>query len=154
MRVGEELTLWRLFHDTIHTVNLGDYSASQVDAWSPSERDQQQWTERMQMISPFVVELDGEIIGYSDVQADGLVDHMFVHKDWQRRGVATCLMGEIVKRAAALNLKILSAHVSITARPFFEAHGFLVEQKQTVTQGDGVTLTNFLMRRALSAGDE
>ena len=42
----------------------------------------------------------------------------------------------------------LSTHASLTARPFFEAHGFavVVEQHPVLR---GVALTNFVMRRDL-----
>ena len=34
--------LWRLFHATVRSVNLADYSAQQVAAWSPENRDMDQ----------------------------------------------------------------------------------------------------------------
>ena len=35
-------------------------------------------------------------------------------------------------------------NVSITARPFFEKHGYNIEKEQTVSVGD-IEMTNFLM---------
>lgn len=29
----------RLFRDTVHTVNVADYTAEQLDAWAPSDID-------------------------------------------------------------------------------------------------------------------
>ena len=148
MRENEADQLWHLFHDTVRSVNVGDYSEAQVAAWSPEDRDMAQWRERMIEISPFVA-LDGNTIaGYSDVQDSGLIDHLFVHKNWQGRGVARALMAEVFKRAELLSLSELHAFVSITARPMFERYGFVVERENEVDMG-GVVLTNYVMRRPL-----
>ena len=140
--------LWHLFHNTVHSVNVGDYSEAQVAAWSPEDRDMSQWRERMMEISPFVAIDDNTIVGYSDLQPDGLIDHLFVHKNWQGRGVAGALMAEIFKRVEALGLSEMHAFVSITARPMFEHYGFVVERENQVDM-DGVVLTNYVMRCAL-----
>ncbi|MFT7652650.1 MAG: putative acetyltransferase [Limisphaerales bacterium] len=148
MFTGEEAALWALFHATIHSVNAKHYSPQQLAAWSPKDRDMAQWAKRMQSVAPFVVVAADEIVGFSDLQADGLVDFMFVHTAWQGRGVATLLMSEIEKRAADLELSNLYAHVSVTARPFFESQGFEVEHEQSV-RANGVSLSNFYMIRNL-----
>ena len=148
MRAGEETQLWELFHGTVRSINLRDYSEEQVAAWSPQDRDMAAWAERMQQIHPFVVVCRDQIVGYSDLQDDGLVDHLFVHRDWQGRGVASVLMNEVERRAESKALKSLYAHVSLTARPLFERRGFQVEKENRVMMGS-VELINFLMRRQL-----
>lgn len=148
MQPGEERQLWQLFHETIRSVNLGDYTQAQVEAWSPEDRDMQVWSQRMQEIRPFVATHEDEILGYSDVQEDGLIDHLFVHHAWQGRGVATALMDEVERRADLMGLKHLHAHVSITARPLFTKRGFDVVRENRV-EANGVTMTNFLMQRSL-----
>lgn len=37
----------RLFHDTVHEVNIGDYSQSQVNAWAPENSDRHLWLTRL-----------------------------------------------------------------------------------------------------------
>ena len=149
MRAGEEHKLWQLFHDTIHRVNTSDYGPEQIEAWSPADRDPTQWAERMQKVAPFCAVMADEIVGFSDLQADGLVDFMFVHHAYQGQGVANALMAEIKRRAAKRGIAELYAHVSITAKPFFARHGFRVVAEQTVRMGEGedeVVLQNYLMR--------
>ena len=146
MRDGEEPLLWQLFHTTIHTVNAADYSPAQIQAWSPADRDPIAWRARMQSVKPFVAVIDDEIVGFSDVQDDGLVDFMFVAHDRQGRGIAAALMQEVERRARLLGLESLYAHVSATAKPFFSRRGFAVENEQRVVIND-VELTNYLMRR-------
>lgn len=147
LKPGEEGALWALFHDTVHRVNSADYSPAQVDAWAPADMDPDAWAKKMRAIRPFVAVVDDDIVGYSDLQPNGLIDHFFVHHRWQGRGVGRLLMSEIERRASELGLRQLETHASITARPFFEAFGFeaVAEQAPVVR---GVRLTNFLMRRA------
>ena len=149
-RPGEEEELWQLFHNTIRNVNTRDYTEEQVRVWAPDTVDPDKWRRRIEGINPFVVVEDDMIVGYSDLQTSGLIDHFFVHHEHQRRGVGSRLMTAIHEEAERLELDQLHSHVSITARPFYEAHGFHVEKEQTVEDG-GLTFRNFLMRKQLTA---
>ncbi len=140
--------LWQLFHETVHLVNRQDYSPLQLAAWAPSEIDMTRWIARMEQTRPFVVVVDEQLTGFSDIQADGLIDMFYVDHRWQRKGIGRKLFAEIHHRATQMKLQKLHSHVSITARPFFAAHGFEVVTPQEVTI-NGVTLTNFLMRKSL-----
>ena len=145
---GAEAELWHLFHHTIHDVNSQHYTRAQLEAWSPSNYDRAFWRQKMQSLAPFVAEEDGEIFGYADLQSSGIIEHFFVHQKRQRKGVGTLLMREIECRAKSLGLSELEAHVSITARRFFESFGFSVVAEQEV-EVRGETLSNFVMRRKL-----
>lgn len=141
--------LWRLFHDTVHHVNRQDYTPEQLAAWAPDEVDLSRWALRMEGIDPLVVTAEAQIVGFSDLQSDGLVDMFYVHHLWQRKGVGSTLFTEIHRKAEQINLRELHSHVSITARPFFEVHGFEVVTSQVVTI-NGITLQNYLMQKTLS----
>jgi len=57
-------------------------------------------------------------------------------------------MKEIENRANTLKINKIFAEVSITAKPFFEAKGFIVQKEQSVVIR-GVTLTNYVMEKIL-----
>jgi len=145
---GEEPVLWELFRGTIRNVNIQDYSPAQIEAWAPADFDTEIWKKKIHSIRPFVVETDGEIVGYSDLQADGLIDHFYVHYEWQGNGVGTILMSEIERRAEESEMEILEAHVSITARGFFQRFQFKVEAEQNI-EVRGEPIRNFIMRRRI-----
>jgi putative acetyltransferase len=151
-REGEERALWDLFFQTIRTVNRGDYSAAQVKAWAPDDWDPERWKTRIAGINPFVCLHGDQIVGYADLQPSGLIDHFYVHHEWQRRGVGRALFETIEDNARALGLGELHADVSITARPFFESRGFYVAKEQVV-DARGVEMTNFHMRKELEQND-
>jgi len=154
VHLGEELLLRRLFFETVHEVNSRDYTAEQLAVWAPTEFDADAWSERIIRNQPFVcAEVDDEndtdiLAGFADVQPDGYIDQFFVHHQWQRQGVGKRLMQAIHDQAAEWGLTELVSDVSITARPFFEAWGFVVVTPQQVVR-DGVTLDNFRMRKML-----
>lgn len=149
---GEEQVLWGLFHNTIRNINVRDYTAVQIEAWAPDEYDHQKWASKITSINPFVVEHKGVTIGYADLQSTGLIDHFFVHHKHQRKGVGARLMAAIMADAHSRSIAELRAHVSITAKPFFEAYGFQVKEVRQL-QIRGQTLTNFTMRSNLPVTD-
>lgn len=149
MQPGEEHLLWELHRSTIRNINLHDYSPSQLNAWAPDNMNPDNWIAKMQSIRPFLVHKNNQIIGYSDLQTNGLIDHLFVHYQWQRHGVGQMLMTEIQNRAIAAKLLYLESHVSVTARPFFERFGFAVTKEQALFLR-GETLKNYIMRQTIT----
>ena len=80
--------LARLFYDTVHTVNAKDYSREQLDAWATGEVNLEAWNKSLQAHNTVVAEMDGQIVGFGDMDETGYLDRLYVHKDYQRRGVA------------------------------------------------------------------
>ncbi len=136
--------LRQLFFNTVRLVNTKDYSQDQVEAWAPSDYDKQVWAQHMQTLKPFIAEIDEKIVGYADLQSDGLIDHFFCHHQYQGCGIGKSLMQHILQQAHEKSMTTLYSHVSITAKPFFERFGFTVEKKQEV-EVRGQMLINFKM---------
>ncbi|MCA0176477.1 MAG: GNAT family N-acetyltransferase [Proteobacteria bacterium] len=145
---GEELALFEVFHSAIHRIACRDYSRAQINAWAPAQVDHDLWVARMRGINPFVAELEGEPVGYADVQASGYVDHFFVSGHHPRQGIGRALMATLVTEARHLRLSEMTSDVSRTAEPFFRRFGFeVVERRAPVVRG--VAVPNALMRKAL-----
>jgi len=96
----------------------------------------------------YVAIRDGELVGFSDMDAGGYLDRLYVHKDVQKQGVATALLSKLEQEARKLGLSEIRTDASITAVPFFERHGFCILQAQTV-QRRGVDLVNYKMSKRL-----
>ena len=131
----------RLFYDTVTNICTADYDEEQIVAWT-SRNNAERWRSKIQDQYFFVAETLGNIIGFASLTACGYLDMMYVHKDFQKRGVTQQLLIHIEQLAAALNLKEISSDVSITAKPFFEKHGFAIVKEQLV-ELNGITLTNY-----------
>ena len=136
IREGEEEELWELFYNTIHNVNIQDYTDAQIQAWAPDGFDRNVAINKLREIDPFVVIQDGKIIGYADIQPDGLIDHFFCHHEFQGQGVGSALFAAIDKEARDNGILEMYSNVSITARAFFEAMGFSVKKEQLIKMRD------------------
>ncbi|EOB4245219.1 N-acetyltransferase family protein [Vibrio metschnikovii] len=138
--------LWDIHFYTIRNINTRDYSQAQVEAWAPERLDLSVWERRMKGLSPFVAEIDGVIVGYTDLQANGLIDHFFCHHEYQGKGVGKALMNHVFKVGNSRGIKRYFSEVSITARPFYEHFGFKVVQAQEM-EVRGQKLRNFVMEK-------
>ncbi|MFE6995143.1 GNAT family N-acetyltransferase [Microbacterium sp. NPDC057659] len=139
----------QVFLDAVTVTAAADYSPEQIAAWArPEKRSIEEWSAAMQRLAGIVAVIDGRVAGFSDVSAEGDIDMMFVSPDFTRRGVARALLTELESRARTAGTPVLSANVSVTARPFFEHVGFSVEAEQHPVI-DGVELTNFRMMKPL-----
>ena len=88
-----------------------------------------------------IVALDNHMmIGFEDIDKTGYLDHLYVHKDYQRKGIATALCDKL---EAVVQNEIVT-HVSIAAKAFFEKRGYqTIKAQEAVRQG--IPLTNFVM---------
>jgi putative acetyltransferase len=135
-----------VFQRAIREVASRDYDAAQVAAWSQVDRDE--W-EPWRLTRPTWVAVLGEqVIGFSDLEADGHLDMMFVHPDHQGIGIASMLLLTVEEAARLQGLSRIFTEASITARPFFKKRGFVVDAQQEVTM-DAETFTNFRMHKVL-----
>ncbi len=138
--------LWDLHFYTIRNINIQDYSQDQVEAWAPERADLSVWKSVMENLSPFVAEINGEIVGYTDLQPKGLIDHFFCRHDYQGQGVGKALMTHVLNIGKQRGLERFYSEVSITARPFYEHFGFKVVKEQEI-EVRGQTLRNFVMAK-------
>ncbi len=95
-----------------------------------------------------MVIIESKIVGYGDVQNNGLIDHFFCHYKFQRKGVGSKLYSWLEKIAIEINLNKVCSEVSITARPFFLSKGFKVIEEQTLPLR-GQNLKNYKMSKQL-----
>ena len=149
-RLGDEVAIYQLFHDTVHHVNSKDYTQEQLDAWAPALPDLNLWKNSLSGNYAFVAVATGSnhIIGFADLDENGCLYRGFVHKNHQRQGVGKALLFAREARARQLGMKQLYSDVSITARPFFEKHGYAALNEQTKVIRD-VSFINYYMVKKL-----
>ena len=136
------------FRHTIHQINAQHYSQKQRDAWAPTHIDNTLWNKKIAHLSSFVCVEENKILGYSDIQKNGYINHFFCHHQHQCQGVGSALIKHIHSLAKQQGTTQLSADVSITAKPFFEIKGFKVVKKQAVPIR-GQIFVNFKMTKTL-----
>ena len=140
-----------VFVEAITQTAAADYSPAQIAAWArPEQRTVPEWDRTMQSRNSYVALLAAQIIGFSDVNSEGHIDMMLVSPRHSRRGGASALLSHLHVHAQAHGIRSLSADVSITARPFFEKHGFTVMTTHHPMTA-GVHMTNFRMTKVLDS---
>lgn len=139
----------RLYCLTVQRINRRDYTGAQIDAWAPAPWPDGFWRERFQRYQVFIAERLSQLVGFAEFDPkDGHVDCFYVHHAQQHRGIGRTLMQEILKAAEDADIDRLHADVSLTAKPFFQAMGFVsLEERQVLYRGD--SFCQFKMERIL-----
>lgn len=105
-----------LFYNTVHKVNAKDYTKEQLDVWATGQMDLEKWNQSLGEHYSVVAVDGGIIVGFGDIDKTGYLDHLFVHADYQGKGIATAICNQLEQTVQ----EDVTTHVSITAKPFFE----------------------------------
>ncbi len=144
---SDAVELKNLFQNTVLAINRRDYSQAEVEDWASCGDDLSN-IEDMIKTHYFIVAINQqlEIVGFSSITSQGYLHSMFVHKDFQGEGIATMLLNEIEQYAITNGIMRITSEVSLTARPFFEKKGYIVEEEQK-RKANQLSLTNFWMAK-------
>lgn len=136
----------QLYVNTIHSVCKNQYNESQLIAWSSSSQNDQRWQEMISTQYVLIAEINNQIVGFASLKEGNYIDFFYVHKDFQRRGIANELLSRIESEAKSYNTQVLTSDVSMTAKTFFEKNGFVVVKEQENIRKD-VVLINYKMKK-------
>ena len=136
---SDALELMSLFQETVLHINKRDYSEAEVADWASCGNDLSRIKDMIKT-HYFIVATNqqSQIVGFSSITHQGYLHSMFVHKDFQGKGNAT-----------TRGIMRITSEVSLTARPFFEKRGYIVEVEQK-RKANQLYLTNFWMAKRLA----
>lgn len=135
--------LAEIFYDTVHSVNAKDYTEEQLNVWATGKLNPEKWNESFLEHYSVVAVIEDKIVGFGDMDKTGYLDRLYVHKDYQRKGIATAICDNL---ETTIQTAKFVTHASITAKPFFEKRGYRVVKEQQVER-QGVWLTNYAMEK-------
>lgn len=144
--------LKELFCRSVYEIAGHDYTAAQCAAWTYAAHNPQ-WAERFLNTWTLGVLIDNQLAGFANLETPKKLDCFYVHPAYQRQGVGTKLMEALVQEAVRLKAEMLTADVSLTARPFFERHGWKALHDNEIRRKEEI-LTNTTMQLDLSAYQE
>lgn len=141
-RAEDARKLAELFCDTVRRVNARDYSAEQVEVWTAGAADWRKWGRSFREHYCVVAVCKGAPVGFGDIDGTGYLDRLYVHADFQRRGIGSAICDKLEQAVG----RTVVTHASVTARPFFETRGYRVVKRQMVERG-GILLANYVMEK-------
>tara|TARA_B100001059_G_C17756521_1_gene540232 strand:- start:751 stop:1218 length:468 start_codon:yes stop_codon:yes gene_type:complete len=137
-----------LFRNTIININSRDYTDKQIKVWASGADDIEKWEKRINNDYFIVAEANNQIVGFSYLTKGNYLDGLFVHKDYQRKTIASKLLRIMESRASINGFDVIKSDVSITALPFFDSHYYEVEKKQKKSF-KGLVFENYIVYRDL-----
>lgn len=150
-RPGDEVLIAQLFKDSIRGLASQVYSALQINAWAGRARTAEAWLAlasdgRQTFVA---VANDSDMAGFTNLEADGHVDHLFVAPDFARQGIAARLLDHLERHARLVDMPRLFTEASAVARPVFERQGFVKLERRDF-ELDGVAIHNYAMEKSLA----
>ncbi len=128
-----------IFQQAIEAIPDHLYPAQQRKLWIGRE-DVSGWRTRLVNSDCWVMEQDGEIIGFCSTSP--LCDHvdlLYVHPDHQGQGVAGDMLAFLLDQAIRAEVETVTAKASLCSLPLFLKHGFTDEgRKITLREGEAI----------------
>lgn len=145
----DTVEIMTLFKKTIISINLKDYTKEQVSVWANGISGEEAWMKRLGDSTTYVVSANQIIVGFGNLTEKGEIDLLYTHKDYQRQGIGRMLIVQLEKDARLNGILEVFTEASITAKPFFEAKGYEVYEKQS-KRFNQIEFINFIMKKRLS----
>ena len=138
-----------LYIETIKHVCKNDYNPAQIEAWISGVNNTDRWLEVINTQFVLLAIIEDKIVGFGTLKNSNYIDFFYIHKDFQRQGIADKILTELEIEAKKHHSKTITSDISITAKPFFEKKGFVVKAEQRNIRL-GVELVNYKMEKYLS----
>lgn len=140
----------RVHHDSVRLLCAQDYSPEQIAAWCALEDDADWLAKRIATpgCAIVVAELYGTVAGFAE-RWKAEIGAVYVHPFHTRRGVASMMLAELERSAAAAGYRVLTVDASITAEPFYAAAGFCVLSRGTHTFRNGTEIASVKMTKSI-----
>ncbi len=138
-----------LFRETVRSINAAHYTPEQIAAWAPDRLDRNRWLKILKTNISYVAKIGNRIVGFGDATSDGVINHLYTHKDYQNRGIATALLDLLERSLRERGVHQARTEASISAKPFFEKRGYTVIKTQDMIHRTGTVFRNYVMIKKL-----
>ena len=106
--------LAKLFYNIVHAIDPKYYTKEQKNVWATGKIDLKKWDESFQTHDSLVAIDEGMIIGFGDISHTGYLDRLYVHPNYQNKGVATAICDRLEQKVTGR----IVTHASLVAKPF------------------------------------
>lgn len=141
--------LAQLFYETIIRNGSQHYTEAQTQAWASFALDLTAFTRFLEGATTFVMETDGEILGFAGLAADGHVRAIYVRGDRLDQGIGSQLMQTLLNDAENRSIHRLYAEASEFSLGLFLKFGFHQFDIEVVER-NGVEFRRYLVEKKLT----
>ena len=135
-----------IFRQSVHQTAIRNYNKAQCNAWAPEDIDLKIWHDQRSQQPTYVAIYHERPVGFIDMDEAGYINMLYVHPDFQKKGVASYLFAYIASVAKDNKISNLSVNASITALPIFQKWGFEIMHSQNVYR-NGQYFTNYHLQK-------
>ena len=153
MRPEDARAFLEVHHAAVRGLAAKDYPPEVVNAWAPLpiHDTQVEWIgANLENEYRLVAEIDGYVAGIGVLVArNNELRACYVAPNATRKGVASALIWELEQEARRRNLTNLDVDSSVTAEPFYAAHGYEIRERGEHILDNGLPMACVKMRKNL-----
>lgn len=113
----------RLHRNTIRHVNNQDYSPETIAVWS-GKTSAKKFRDSADKCVRFVAVENEKIVGYADHSLEGEFWGLYVHKDYQKKGVGSQLLQKTETSLRDSGFSDITIKSTLTAKEFYQKQGY------------------------------
>ncbi|WP_299216000.1 GNAT family N-acetyltransferase [uncultured Aquimarina sp.] len=133
----------RLFYQTVTIYGSKIFTKEEVKIFSRLALDKKHWIEKFTEDFVYNAKLNGEVVGSFSLSKDGVIEYIFVHQNYQGRGIAKELYKTLENIAEEANIGILTTRINMSTKDFFKKNGFeIIKNIEKVAGGEDVVTYN------------
>lgn len=129
----------RLFYQTVTMYGSKIFTKSEIKIYSRLATNKNYWVTKFEKDFIYNAKLNGEIVGSFSMDHMGVIEYVFVHQNYQGKGIAKDLYSTIEEIARESNIKTLTTQINLLTKSFFEKNGFeIVKNEVEVVGGEKI----------------
>jgi len=119
----------RFFYQTVMAHGAAIFTKEEILRYSRLAANKRYW--RQKFINDFVynAKLNGEIVGSFLLNRNGTIGYIFVHQDYQRKGIAKALYNALEKVARDAGMVELRTEINMATKSFFQKNGYTITKE-------------------------
>lgn len=136
-------------YDAIHNIASTDYNKTILNTWHSEFKSKIKKVINNTKVEIFVCDENGKIVGFSIiVPNNNELRAIYVRANYSNKGIGTQLLQALEKRAFELSLPRLHLYSSITAKKFYQKHGYDILRNEVFTFPNGKKMDCIIMEKS------
>ncbi|WP_298318598.1 GNAT family N-acetyltransferase [uncultured Aquimarina sp.] len=133
----------RLFYQTVTIYGSKIFTKEEVKIFSRLALDKKHWIQKFAEDFVYNAKLNGEVVGSFSLSKDGVIEYIFVHQNYQGRGIAKELYKTLENVSKEANIEVLTTRINMSTRDFFKKNGFeIIKSIEKVAGGEDIVTYN------------